>query len=647
VISNGHSYSDFLNLSGLGMEDVSHLFRGAGGTSLAGRYNYLKPRPDVIVGYLPDEAIGACRGKGGNGGGVWINGCTDQGQEKVILAHEVGHGENVWHPSDTASDGEPCWPFPGNYGIGEAGYSFLTKKPVSFDTGDFMEPPAYGSEWISPYMWNRLLGKKPAKEWSKCDSTSSRAAASSHGKSTPEPVILVSGRILEDGTGELDALFVFTGEGPFPASDPAAAYCVDLQASDGSTLATHCFALPKRRDAPGALDAPDAADGFSFLQPFPSQAARVVLRDGSTMLDERTASPNAPDLTVDEPQTGDVDPFRVSWTASDSDGDDLMFTVLYSPDGGNSLFPMAIDIEATGSTAGLEIDSGRLAGSGSALFRVLASDGFNTVAVDSDPFEVTRKPPTAIIYTPEDGALIDFTDDLILAGYGGDLEDGELFGSSLQWASSRDGALGEGSQVVLSRESLSPGEHEITLVATDSDGQTATASVIVSVFLPVKIDIKPFSDPNSIKPNRRGVVPVAVCNGGPVANAVAIEDPAKPSGFGGAATNIDMSTLRFALDSDGIPLSVSTAVPAHDLSDAEVLGWHLTNYVDTNSDGAPDTLVYLDAPNCEGAPDGPDLVVHFPRRDIGLSRGDTEACVRATLSDGVVIIGCDTVRVLK
>jgi hypothetical protein len=604
--------------------------------------NYLKWKPDVFVGYLPGEATGRCRGVG-NHGAAWVSaGCASPAGQAVVLAHEVGHGVNLDHPSDSSPTGEPCWPFEGNYDIEEQGYSFLDQEPVRSDTWDFMQPGGSGYEWISPYMWNRLLNKAFTTEWSACDSDSSKTALSSPDTASPEPVILISGSIMEDGSGELDSLFAFTGEGPFPASDPSAPYCVDLETSSRTSLATHCFSLPVKREA---RDTDSSAGGFAFLRPFPSSATRVVLRQDSTTLDMRTASSNAPVLIVDEPQGGDVDPAEVSWTASDPDADQLTFTVLYSPDGGNSLFPVAIDVEAAGPTTGLEINSALMAGSSNALFRVLASDGFNTTVVDSDRFEVTRKPPTALVFAPEDGALVDFTADVVLAGYGGDLEDGELEGSSLQWSSSRDGALGEGSTVVLSANSLTPGQHEITLTATDSDGMSAAASVTVSVFLPINIDIKPFSYPNSIRLKNKGVVPVAVCNGGPVTNVVDIDDPGVPSGFNGAATNIDLSTLQFALDSEGVPLGTSTANPAHDLSRAEVLGDHLTRFVDTDADRVPDALVYLDAPNCAGAPDGPDLVVHFPRRDIGLARTDTEACVKATLDSGVVIIGCDTVRV--
>jgi hypothetical protein len=165
----------------------------------------------------------------------------------------------------------------------------------------------------------------------------------------------------------------------------------------------------------------------------------------------------------------------------------------------------------------------------------------------------------------------------------------------------------------------------------------------------IDIDIKPFSDPNSINTRKKGVVPVAICNGGAVFNSVDIDDPTDPNGFSNASTNVDVSTNEFALDSNGDPLGATTAMPKHDLDDPIVLGKHLTEFIDTTSDGVPDTLVPLDAPNCPGDPAGPDMVVHFPQRDTGLAVGDTEACLTAELTNGteITIVGCDSVSIVK
>jgi len=66
----------------------------------------------------------------------------------------------------------------------------------------------------------------------------------------------------------------------------------------------------------------------------------------------------------------------------------------------------------------------------------------------------------------------------VLEGSAYDPEDGILEESALAWTSSLDGGLGTGSIVLAS---LSPGQHIITLTATDSDGNVTTDSLIVFV----------------------------------------------------------------------------------------------------------------------------------------------------------------------
>ncbi len=464
--------------------------------------------PDVLVGYLPDEADILCRGQGGFGGVAWLTGCGGGSVEYEILAHEVAHGLSVWHPDDNVD--EPCWPYPGDYAIQETGYSFLNDKPITSTAVEFMKTPATGSKWISPYMWNRLLDKAVSPEWSKCDSKtfsySMFALMPDEVLSLqPQPAILVSGRVYASGEGELRPMYQFASEGPFPVSDPAGDYCLDFQDSGGSSQLTHCFDLPHYQPINGNGS---PSGNFAFVLPLPSQTEQILLMEGSTVLDEVVATPHAPKV-ISIAISAAKDPSAISWTAADQDGDSLWYALQYSPDGGNSFFPMAIDLEGTG-PVDLEIDSSRLAGSQNAVVRVRATDGFKTNAAESLPFKVTFKDPNVVIYAPLDDTVIAYRDTLVLLGHAQDMEDGELGGLSLTWSSDSEGFLGNGSEVVLAGETLSLGKHEITLTATDSHGRTGTATIIVNVALPVVVDIKPESEPASINLKSRGVIPVAL-----------------------------------------------------------------------------------------------------------------------------------------
>jgi hypothetical protein len=93
----------------------------------------------------------------------------------------------------------------------------------------------------------------------------------------------------------------------------------------------------------------------------------------------------------------------------------------------------------------------------------------------------------ASIFSPEEGASISVGTSFWLQGYAYDLEDG-ILNESIQWTSSLDGNLGSGKQIVAN---LSSGQHIVTLTATDSDNNTATATVNVvvsndgEVYLPI------------------------------------------------------------------------------------------------------------------------------------------------------------------
>jgi len=269
-----------------------------------------------------------------------------------------------------------------------------------------------------------------------------------------------------------------------PQNPPAGTqYCLEAQDADGTILSGYCFDLAFHNyDTGEATD----VDGFNLMLPYPSGVARIVLRKEAQQLAVRPVSIHATTITVLSPNGGEdwevTGTYTITWTASDIDGDSLTYSVLYSPDGSEWL-PVEMGITQTQVT----VNMAELAGGNAARVRVLASDGVNTTADDSDtPFTVARKAPQAFILSPEQDVTIPVGTPLWLQGYAYDLEDGTLSDTALRWSSSRDGDLGTGEQVLAS---LSPGEHVITLTATDSDGNLTTATVQVyvgqKVYLPL------------------------------------------------------------------------------------------------------------------------------------------------------------------
>lgn len=259
------------------------------------------------------------------------------------------------------------------------------------------------------------------------------------------------------------------------AAGDVVTYTLEIAAADGSTLATRPIVADRAFDT----DSPMAT--FMEVIAWPVNGTKVLLKSGGAALDNRQASAHPPEVTLLYPNGGESfgSQDTIRWTASDSDGDDLLFHILYSADAGEHWRVVEQDLDGRE----YQLWPGEsLPGSDEALMRIVATDGFRTAQDDSDgTFTVSGAAPLVHIGSPADGASLSLGRPVILDGVADDVEDGLLAEESLRWTSDLDGALGTGGDVYLPEGTLSVGRHLITLVATDSDGMSFSASVSVTV----------------------------------------------------------------------------------------------------------------------------------------------------------------------
>jgi uncharacterized repeat protein (TIGR01451 family) len=144
----------------------------------------------------------------------------------------------------------------------------------------------------------------------------------------------------------------------------------------------------------------------------------------------------------------------------------------------------------------------------------------------------------------------------------------------------------------------------------------ASVDLTVECVLPVAINIKPASFPNSINPNARGVIPVAVLT-------TLAGEYGLPLDFD--ATTIDALTVRFG---------------------PRDLVWSETGGAPSfQGRGHIEDSYELDEVTRDG---DLDMVLHFLTQLTGIQRGDVEACVKGQWTDGLGTVhkffGCDSVR---
>jgi hypothetical protein len=292
--------------------------------------------------------------------------------------------------------------------------------------------------------------------------------------------LYVSGVITKTGdSGRLQNVEVLDEQAPLDAGYATGYWLVQLDADGGelSRLGVFPVFTTVGSGSSGAGHAVESDSGF-FAATMQRQegVARVELRHDDALLDALEAGGAAPSVSVSSPAGGvyDSGTIHVAWTASDTDGDPLDITVLYSADGALSWTPVAF----SSGSGSVEVAVSQLAGSSDARFQVIASDGFNTGSATSAAFTVSDQPPRPYVGSPISASTFLEGDTVMLSGGANDNQDGSVAAEGLHWRSDRDGELGSGAELPVL---LSVGTHVLTLEAQNSVGLTATASTTATI----------------------------------------------------------------------------------------------------------------------------------------------------------------------
>jgi hypothetical protein len=342
----------------------------------------------------------------------------DAGSAARTFAHEVGHNLGLRHTSRLNSntpaggcgstDPDTDWPTAGpgpsvrvDATIQEIGWDTERNEAVPasrFDVMSYCSPPSNGI-WISPFDYKKLAqGDLQPRVQDELNTAGERRVSVSPGGplaprtesvAGPSEVFIVSGTARRDGTaGTLDPAYRLIQSIPAPAQVPTGNHC--LRFTNGAALlSSYCFNLEfVSHQSHAATD----EEAFSLKVPFPAGATKVSLTRGAKEIASLSAGNAPPTVQIRSTKSGEVwdGNTTITWASSGAPGAAISNTVLYSPDGKKTWYPLEIDTQASNTT----FDAHQLQRGDNVYIRVLASDGFTTAQAEAGPVKVPNgRPP--------------------------------------------------------------------------------------------------------------------------------------------------------------------------------------------------------------------------------------------------------------
>jgi hypothetical protein len=450
-----------------------------------------------LVGMVPDTVdTGGVIGCGETPGRV-ASSITTPGSiwGAVVAAQELGHNQDRRHAPGCGADGvDGSYRRPqGLLDITGVDVAALKVYPAASSYDYMGYCGGADNTWTSAYTYARMARTFAGV----VDPTAFRRAA-------PMPqehaVFLVGGGEISPDGFELTRAFQETSLPADTTDDlPLGPYTVAVHDTSGQVIYQRDFGLIP-------LSNHDETESGSFLMALPAleDVDAIVFLAGGSVLGTIEASTSAPVIELLSPAPGDSWPAQgsvsIQWQASDADGDSLSFNLQYSLDGGQTWRSLAPNLMGVSSYS---LDATNLPG-GEWLLRVLASDGLRTSEARlGAPIHVPGKPPDIYLAAPADGAIFPAGQAVVMRGLATDFEQEVLDDQAFVWESSLDGQIGTGQQ--LWGVPLQTGEHVLSLTVTDSDGNSATESV--------RITIAPGPEggqPTSGRPSALGLVMIVV-----------------------------------------------------------------------------------------------------------------------------------------
>jgi hypothetical protein len=419
------------------------------------------------------------------GSGTW-GWDTDGSYADWYAGHEMGHSLGRAHPTASAatcgnSASDNSYPYPGGQigpndgsmeGFDAGDPTFGIAKAVYPGTSWYDVMSYCSNQWISDYTYTGMYNYMIAHP-------SSAPNAGTLSADATRARILVNGDFLSvsgvinptGGTAGFAAVYHLSSVANQPPLTPGD-YSIRLVDGSSNPLATYSFTPTPSDDGSGLT--------FDQVVNFVAgtRAVQIIRNSDNAVLGSQAISANPPTVSnvalqgAPNPVSGVV---TLAWTASDPDGDALTFDIFYSRDNGATFQPVKMHVTGTST----QIDTAQLGGSGTAILRVVANDGVNTGEASSAPFVMAPKPPEPYILSPGDNLHIHYGQLVNFNGMAFDPQDGTVGDAGLAWSSDKAGSLGTGALV--SSDSLPVGVNKITLTATNSVGQSASATVTVVV----------------------------------------------------------------------------------------------------------------------------------------------------------------------